>query len=211
MKTFIYDRAKASKAVFVFAHGAGADMSSNFIINMTELLLTKGISVVRFNFPYMEKRLLDGKRRPPDRMPKLVEDMTALLDELDLQESLFIGGKSMGSRVAATLLANDPKNPRTIRGLIAIGYPFHPIGKPDNLRLAPIQASSHPMLIIQGERDKLGNRAEIEGYELPQQCQVKFMQDGDHDIKPRVKSGYTLQEHIERAANYIEQFIHECR
>ena len=207
MKHYLYDQASESRAIFVFAHGAGADMNSSFISAITELLVAKNISVIRFNFPYMEKRLLDGKKRPPDRMPVLIDDMSQLLGGLKLDLPLFIGGKSMGSRVAASITTSEMINHVNAKGVIAVGYPFHPIGKPEKLRLEPILSNTLPMLIIQGERDKLGSKEEIASYQLPTHCQIEFMRDGDHDIKPRLKSGFTHQEHIEDAANRISTFI----
>ena len=87
-------------ARFVFAHGAGAGLEHDFMEQVTALLNKINIEVVRFNFPYMVKRYQDGKRRPPDRMPKLVEVYQSLLSELDNKLPTFIGGKSMGGRVA---------------------------------------------------------------------------------------------------------------
>lgn len=215
MKEYVLDKADKAKATLVFAHGAGADMSSDFIKRVSFLLSQHQINVIRFNFPYMEKRVVDGKRRPPDRMPKLVHDFEQLLQQLGNDEQLhpelplFIGGKSMGSRVAATLLTEEREASFSIKGLIAIGYPFHPIGKPENLRLAPLNGNKKPMLIIQGDRDKLGNEEEISSYDLPPHCYVSYMPDGDHDIKPRVKSGFSHEQHIIQACNKVARFIDE--
>ena len=204
------EHAENPKALLVFAHGAGADMNSSFMDDMSALLLNRNISVMKFNFPYMDKRVQDGKRRPPDRMPVLLETLSQQLKGLASELPTFLGGKSMGSRVCATWLAQTDKSSfETILGLIAIGYPFHPIGKPEKLRLAPLQENPRPALVIQGDRDKLGCETEIAGYDLPLSCKVKFMSDGDHDLKPRVKSGFTHQQHIERASALIEQFIDE--
>ena len=90
-----------------------------------------------------------------------------------------------------------------------MGYPFHPASKPEKLRLAPLQERSMPLLIVQGERDKLGDRVEIDTYELASCCQLNFVEDGDHDLKPRVKSGYTHQAHIKTAARLVSTFIDE--
>jgi len=215
MKAYILDKAPQAKATLVFAHGAGAGMDSDFIQRISFLLNQRQINVIRFNFPYMEKRIIDGKRRPPDRMPKLVDDFELLLKQLDSnaelnsQLPLFVSGKSMGSRVAATLLAEKRAVSCSIKGLIAIGYPFHPLGKPDNLRLAPLTENKKPVLIIQGDRDKLGNKEEIDSYELPPNCYVSYMPDGDHDIKPRVKSGFTHEQHIIQTCDQIFRFISE--
>jgi len=215
MKAYDIDKVDQAKATLVFAHGAGADMSSDFIQRISLLLNQHKINVIRFNFPYMEKRAIDGKRRPPERMPKLVDDFELLLEQLDKDEQfsptlpLFVGGKSMGSRVAATFLAEQRKLAHCVQGLVAIGYPFHPVGKPESLRLTPLMESEQSALIIQGDRDKLGNKEEVDSYQLPPHCQVSFLADGDHDIKPRVKSGFTHQQHLIQACVQINRFIDE--
>ncbi|WP_286262479.1 alpha/beta family hydrolase [Thalassotalea atypica] len=211
MKTSsIMEHAENPKALFVFAHGAGADMNSSFMKIMSELLLGRNISVMKFNFPYMDKRGQDGKRRPPDRMPVLLDTLAHHLNVLENKLPIMLGGKSMGSRVCATWLADTiDHGSNCILGLVALGYPFHPIGKPEKLRLKPLQDNSLPTLIIQGERDKLGCKNEIANYHLPKECNIKYMIDGDHDLKPRVKSGYTHQQHIQQASELVEKFIDE--
>ena len=194
------------KALFVFAHGAGADMHHDFMAQITLLMNAADINVIRFNFPYMIKRAQDGKRRPPDRMPALLASYSAELTALATSLPIFIGGKSMGGRVAASLTNECSVN---IQGIICLSYPFHPVKKPLNLRLAPLQANNKPMLIIQGERDPLGNAQEIKQYDLPDLCQVHFLHDGDHDLKPRVKSGFTQQQHLIAAVTAMVAFINE--
>ena len=193
-------------ARFVFAHGAGAGLDHDFMVQVTALLNKVNIEVVRFNFPYMIKRHQDGKRRPPDRMPKLVEAYQTQLSELDNNLPTFIGGKSMGGRVA-TIVAEQ--SDLIIKGVIALGYPFHPQKKPEKLRLEPIENISHPLLIVQGERDALGNKQEVLSYDCVKQHQVEFLEDGDHDFKPRVKSGFTHQQHLSTCADIMEKFIYE--
>ena len=193
-------------ARFVFAHGAGVGLDHVFMEQITNLLVNADIEVVRFNFPYMIKRMQDGKRRPPDRMPALVEAYQKIVDELDYALPTFIGGKSMGGRVA-TIVAADAQLP--IKGVIALGYPFHPQKKPDKLRLSPIAQISHPLLIVQGERDALGNKQEVLSYTCTKQCQLLFLEDGDHDFKPRVKSGYKHQQHLATCAQKMVKFIHD--
>ncbi|MGJ8692156.1 MAG: alpha/beta family hydrolase [Thalassotalea sp.] len=208
-------------AVFIFAHGAGADKNHAFMTEVTEQLVAQNISVVRFNFPFMIKRALDGKRRPPDRMPALLVHYQAVIQQIlaeQMSEStvklpIYIGGKSMGSRVAISLLnqqslAAMPCSAR-IKGGIAIGYPFHPQKQSEKLRLAPLQESALPVLICQGERDALGSQTEIAEYQLTDLCQLRFFVDGDHDLKPRVKSGFNHQQHKSAAVQEIVSFINE--
>ncbi|WP_448213292.1 alpha/beta family hydrolase [Colwellia sp. MEBiC06753] len=210
----IIQHAKTPKANVLFAHGAGADKSSDFIVKVSDLLVEQGISVIRFNFPYMDKRLADGKRRPPDRMPKLLDCFIDHINQTSNDLPLFIGGKSMGSRVAAMLTSDmelplDTQLNKSILGTFCLGYPFHPIGKPENLRLEPLTQRDNDILIVQGERDKLGDEIEIAGYQLPELCKVNFLPDGDHDLKPRVKSGFNYSAHIKSAADAIVNYINE--
>ncbi|MEW6992896.1 alpha/beta family hydrolase [Colwelliaceae bacterium MEBiC 14330] len=209
------DTVPDAKALVVFAHGAGADMSHEFMTTVSQLLNKERVNVLRFNFPFMDKRALTGKKSPPDRMPKLLacyEEVLANLVNKDGNKlPLFIGGKSMGSRAATTLLMEAEALTQDIydkvKGIVCLGYPFHPAKKPENLRLAPLFSDNKPILIIQGERDSLGNKTEIMSYNLPQLCQCVFLEDGDHSLKPRVKSGFTYDVHLQQAVKEIVKFI----
>ncbi|MBL4940191.1 MAG: hypothetical protein JKY81_00845 [Colwellia sp.] len=198
-------------AQIIFAHGAGADMQHEFMAQVTVLLNKVNINVLRFNFPYMDKRIALGKRYPPDRMPKLLDCYQSIVEGVimnDKQKSLplFIGGKSMGARVAATLAGNDDVS-KIIQGVFCLGYPFHPTKKEDKLRLEPLQNTKKPILIVQGERDALGTQVEISDYQISTLCRLNFLPDGDHSLKPRVKSGFTHLQHMQSAVNTIAQFI----
>ncbi|PHR85487.1 MAG: hypothetical protein COA59_00575 [Colwellia sp.] len=201
-------------AQIIFAHGAGADMHHEFMEQVSTLLNKANINVVRFNFPYMDKRIELGKRYPPDRMPKLIDCYKRVINNLPVIDSnqtmlpLFIGGKSMGSRVAATIAAADDIA-MLIQGVFCFGYPFHPTKKTEKLRLEPLQNTQKPILILQGERDTLGSQVEIVQYDVSTLCHTIFLPDGDHSLKPRVKSGYTHQQHIETAVSAIVTFIQE--
>jgi predicted alpha/beta-hydrolase family hydrolase len=197
--------ADQAKAVVILAHGAGANKDHHFMVNMSQLLLAKDISVIKFNFPYMLKTLQDNKRRPPDRMPKLTQHYLDVLASISTSLPLYIAGKSMGGRVAATIAEHTLA--QNIKGVICLGYPFHPQKKPENLRLAPLQQSKLPVLICQGDRDALGSKEEVIRYQLPEHCLCVFFTDGDHDLKPRVRSGYTQQQHMNNTAMSISEFI----
>jgi len=202
-----------AKAQVIFAHGAGADMHHEFMEKITRGLNSAGINVLRFNFPFMDKRIELDKRYPPDRMPKLLDCYQGVIDDYlgnqpseagtDKTLPLFIGGKSMGSRVAATLAGIE----QDISGVFCLGYPFHPTKKPEKLRLEPLQETLKPILIVQGERDTLGSELEIADYKLSKLCQCLFLTDGDHSLKPRVKSGFNHQAHIDSAIQSITAFI----
>lgn len=202
-----------AKAQVIFAHGAGADMHHEFMEKITTGLNNAGINVLRFNFPFMDKRIALGKRYPPDRMPKLLDCFQYTLDEMVNEFTnkkerlpLFISGKSMGSRVAVMLAGNE-SNRDKIKGVFCLGYPFHPAKTPEKLRLEPLQETLKPVLIVQGDRDTLGSEVEILGYDYSEMCQLLFLTDGDHSLKPRVKSGFTHQQHIDSAIQGIVDFI----
>jgi predicted alpha/beta-hydrolase family hydrolase len=192
------------KAFVIFAHGAGADKSHEFMENVSIALNDQDINVLRFNFPYMDIRLAEGNRRPPDRMPKLLKCFETVIDELDTTLPIFLAGKSMGGRVAATLARDKALN---VLGVMCLGYPFHPQNKPEKLRLEPLQDTQKPILILQGTRDTLGSEEEISSYEYSEQCHCIFFADGDHNLKPRVKSGFTHNEHVKEAVNEMVRFI----
>lgn len=207
---------KAPKAQVIFAHGAGANMSHEFMDEITLLLNQAGINVWRFNFPFMDKRALTGKKYPPDRMPKLLTCFHEVIEHvlnhpMSKGLPLVIGGKSMGSRAAATLVADTEVLPtrllNSISGVFCLGYPFHPAKKPEKLRLEPLEGGNKPILIVQGERDTLGDKAEILSYQLAEHCQCIFLPDGDHSLKPRVKSGFTYKAHKKQAVDEIVEFI----
>lgn len=206
----------SAKALVIFAHGAGANMSHEFMDELTELFNLSSINVLRFNFPYMDKRQSTGKKYPPDRMPKLLDCYTKVVEYAIAYNGLdnlpvFIGGKSMGSRVAVTLLANEQVQHsaalKLIRGVFCLGYPFHPAKKPEKLRLEPLLETSKKVIIVQGERDTLGNQEEVIGYKLPEHCEYIFLADGDHSLKPRVKSGFSYNDHKQQAVDEIVKFI----
>ena len=197
----------------VLAHGAGADMHHEFMEQMAVLFNQENINVLRFNFPYMDKRITLGKRFPPDRMPKLIACYKEVIFDVAIRNQttnipLFIGGKSMGSRVAATL-ASDKKVMESIQGVFCFGYPFHPVKQPEKLRLEPLQNTGKPILIVQGERDTLGSKDEVKHYDFADLCQCLFLTDGDHSLKPRVKSGFTQLQHMKSAISAVTQFIQE--
>lgn len=187
----------------VFAHGAGAGMDSNFIQTVTDLLAARGIGVIRFEFPYMQQRRALGSRRPPDRQPKLLAHWRKVLDAIDVPpEQLVVAGKSMGGRMASLLVDEVGA-----AGLVCLGYPFHPQKKPETLRTEHLADLKAPTLIVQGTRDALGNLEEVGGYELSPAIEICWLEDGDHDMKPRVKSGFTHTEHLVSLADEVAQFV----
>lgn len=196
-------------AWFLFAHGAGAPMDSDFMQALATMLSGQGIGVVRFEFPYMAERRESGKRRPPNKMDVLLASFQEQIDRVraELPEApLFIGGKSMGGRVAS-MLAEENFTQGKVAGVVCLGYPFHPPGKPEKLRTEHLLSLACPALVVQGTRDKLGDADEVAGYGLSSAIQVYWLEDGDHDFKPRKASGYSQQQHWRTAADQIVAFM----
>ena len=147
-----------------------------------------------------------GKRRPPEPAPKLHTYYEQVLTHAQPKLPLFIGGKSMGGRMAS-MLACTTKQP--IKGVIAFGYPFHPPGKPDKLRTEHFADIPCPFLVLQGERDTFGTREELKTLAMPKQPDYVWLADGDHSLKPRKKSGITELENRQIAASSTAQFINK--
>ena len=168
----------------VLAHGAGAPMDSPFLEAVAQGLAERGLRVVRFEFPYMRRRRAAGTRRPPDPAPVLRGAWLEVVERLGGGPRLVIGGKSLGGRMAS-MIADDVG----ARGLVCLGYPFHPPGQPDRLRTAHLEALRTPTLIVQGTRDALGSREEISSYRLSPGIRIEYLEDGDHSFRPRAGSG----------------------
>ena len=183
---------------------------------IAKLLTGKGIVVARFEFSYMARRRIDGKRRPSGRAEKWTHHYFRAVEELLEGERwksewdglpVIIGGKSMGGRIA-TMLAGDEELPLAVKGVAVFGYPFHPIGKsePENWRLEPLQKSLLPILICQGERDDFGWWDEVDAIDLPPQVSLEWITDGSHDLGPTGKSEATLKSNLERASTLAADF-----
>lgn len=192
--------ASASRTI-VLAHGAGAPMDSDFMEFVAQGLAKQAIRVVRFEFAYMAERRQSGKKKPPDREPKLREAWLTVIEELGASR-LVIGGKSMGGRIAS-LIADEA----SVAGLVCLGYPFHPVGKPDRLRIDHLQDIKTPTLILQGERDTFGKRDEVESFALAKSVHVHWLTDGDHSFKPRKASGLTQEENWAAAVEQTARFV----
>jgi len=180
----------------LLAHGAGAPMDSPFMNAIAESVAAVGIEVIRFEFEYMAKRREDGTRRGPDRAPKLIARFEEVLSLVGPAAEVVIGGKSMGGRIAS-MIADEVG----AAGVVCLGYPFHPSGKPERLRTAHLETLKTPTLIVQGTRDRLGSEEEVAAYTLSPSIELAWMADGDHSFKPRKKSGRTAEQNLEAAAD----------
>jgi predicted alpha/beta-hydrolase family hydrolase len=193
----------------MLAHGAGAPMTSPFLETITGLLTDRGLRVSRFEFAYMTRRRQDGKRRPPPKaelmIPEYVEHVAQLRKDLPRRQRLLIGGKSMGGRIAS-LCADQLFADDKIAGLVCLGYPFHPPGKPDKLRTAHLEHLRCRTLIVQGERDPFGNRAETETYTLSSAIKIDWISDGNHDLSPNRGSAFTRASNFAAASDSVSNF-----
>lgn len=183
-------------------------MDSAFMNRAASALASNGLAVARFEFGYMAGRRTGGSKRPPPRADLLIgEFQTAVQAVLPHVEGvLLIGGKSMGGRIAA-MLGGANSLPARLKGITCLGYPFHPDGKPEEeWRLAPLEDARRPVLVLQGDRDPFGNKAEIDGISLPAHVSLSYLEDGNHDFGPRGKSPATLDGNIKAAALEIARF-----
>lgn len=204
VSTLRYDAASPAGAMLVLAHGAGAGHRHPFMVAVARGLAERGIDVVTFNFPYMEQR-----RKAPDKAPVLEACFRNVIDNLraDLKvgpykvgtgegasgvgaglqtgpPKLFIGGKSMGGRMATHLGAQGVPG---LRGIVALGYPLHPPGRPDQPRVAHLPSIEVPVLIVQGERDAFGTPAELAPVIATMHAPVTLhvVEGGDHSLAVR--------------------------
>ncbi|WP_111656193.1 alpha/beta family hydrolase [Isoalcanivorax indicus] len=211
MTELTWQPAASPRATLLLAHGAGAGQDSEAMIALTDALTAAGITVVRFEFPYMVRRRQDGRRRPPDRQPVLLAAFAAALAQVAADprctRPLLVGGKSMGGRMATLLMAGD-EAPADVAGVVCFGYPFHPPGKPERLRLDHWPALTVPLLVCQGERDTFGSRAEVEGYAreglLPDAVRLLWLADANHDLTPRKASGLTRADHLQACGRALQ-------
>lgn len=201
MEDWIIDN-EGGKPTLVLAHGAGAPYDTPFMNTIAEAVAEAGIEVVRFEFPYMRQRRLDAVKRGPNTSTVLESTWRDVVRQLAERELLFIGGKSMGGRIAS-MLADELE----VAGLICLGYPFHPSGKPETLRTAHLEAIRTPTLIVQGTRDTMGRREEVEGYYLSRKVSLYWLEDGDHSLKPRKRSGLLYEDHLAEASSAVVAFI----
>ncbi len=197
-----------SAPLLILAHGAGAGFDTPFMTMISEAMSARGVMVARFEFAYMRRRRETGKRGGPGRAERLLGEYEARVREWAARAPVFIGGKSMGGRIAS-MLADDLHGQGLVSGLVCLGYPFHPPGKPRNTRTAHLETLETPALICQGERDPFGNRQDVASYALSGAIAIHWAPDGDHDLKPRVKSGHTWEGNIQAAARAATVFIRD--
>ncbi len=199
---FLFDGPARAGVTVALAHGAGAAMDSPFMNAIAAGLAGRKIRVARFEFPYMRERRVSGKRRGPNPPAVLERTWVDAVEALGGGERVIVGGKSLGGRIAS-MLADEAG----VRGLVCLGYPFHPPGQPGKLRTAHLKALRTPALILQGTRDPFGTPEDVAGYDLSERIELAWLEDGDHSFKPRKSSGRTLAQNIAEAVERIAGFV----
>lgn len=202
---WLWDAAEGKAfATLILAHGAGAPMDSDWMNDMAGRLAGFGVNVLRFEFAYMAQRRVDGVKRPPNPAAKLLDcwrEVFAVVRR-HVDGVLAVGGKSMGGRMAS-LLADE----LGADALVCLGYPFYAVGKPQKPRVEHLASLQTRTLIVQGERDALGNRDAVEAYDLSPGIEVFWLASGDHDLKPLKVSGFTHSGHLASAAQKVAEFL----
>ncbi len=195
MNDRVVDGPADAPAAVLLAHGANQPMDSPFMTYFARGLAAAGLRVVRFEFPYMERRRRTGAKAPPDKAVVLERTWRDVADEHG-DRPFVMGGKSMGGRAAAPLA-----DALGASGLLVLGYPFHPAGRPAEAprRAQPLSALETPALICQGERDSMGGRSTVSDLGLSAAVRLHWLPDGDHSFTPRKKSGHTEADNLESA------------
>src|SRR5262245_26369021 len=193
-----------ARTTLVLAHGAGGPMDTPFLQTVAGDLAARGVRVVRFEFPYMARRRESGTRGALDRPPVLLAAWREQIEKLGGGPRLVIGGKSLGGRMAS-MLADEVE----ARGLVCLGYPFHPPRQPERLRTAHLEAIRTSTLIVQGTRDPFGVPDEVARYRLSPAIRLTWVEDGDHDLRPRVASGRSHAGNLREACDAVAAFLED--
>ena len=189
-----------SAATLILAHGAGAPMDSDWMNAIAGGIAANGIRVLRFEFPYMAERRASGKRRPPDREATLLQAWREAYAAAG-SGTVFIGGKSMGGRMAS-MVADE----LGAAGLICLGYPFHAPGRPEKPRTAHLEHLGTPTLIIQGSADTFGTRDDVAGYALSPAIAIEWIEGGNHDLVTKsLGAAASRKRVIELATTFISR------
>jgi uncharacterized protein len=201
MPDLILDGPPDAPATLLLAPGAGAGAASPGMAAIAAALGGEGLRVARWDFAFR------ATGRPPPRAETLIPEVAAALDTLALPGPVIIGGKSMGGRVAS-MAADALLAQGRIAGLLCLGYPFHPPGKPDRPRTAHLAGLATPTLIVQGTRDPFGMPAEVAAYALSPAIEIHWLEDGDHDLKPRKRAtGLGHADHLAAMAARVAAWI----
>jgi len=199
-------------ATLILAHGAGAPQTHPFMVAAATALAQRGLAVVTFNFPYM-----DARRRLPDRAPVLERtwlDVLAHVASRDgLPRAVFIGGKSMGGRMASHVAVEDRQGDLAVtpRGLVFLGYPLHPPGKPQQRRDAHLPGLVGPALFVQGSRDAFGTPDELSSViaALGERATLHVVEGGDHSFAVPRASGRKTSDVLNGIWDVVATWVRE--
>jgi uncharacterized protein len=208
------DNFKSNKNTsLILAHGAGAPADSGFMECLAGALRAEGVTTFRFEFPYMERCREDGRKRPPDRAPVLLSCFREVIRVVSDNAGkpghrIFIGGKSLGGRMAS-LLAAEPDLADVLGGCVCFGYPFHPPGKPDRWRIDHFGQFMVPVRILQGTRDPFGKPGEFQDRlsVSGQNYRIHWLEGADHDFRPLARQRETQEQVIANAAKFAARFM----
>lgn len=196
-------RPKAFKTAALMAHGAGGDMSSRLLVQLQHGLAGRSVVAARFNFLYSEK-----KKRAPDRRPQLEATWRAVADWSQKElgaNAIFLGGKSMGGRMASYLAAEG----YPCAGVFFLGYPLHAPGKTDKLRRDHLPRITVPMLFIQGTRDAFGKLDLVQGVvrEIGGRATLHLIEEGDHSFKVPKRVGRAEAEITQEILDVLTRWL----
>jgi len=211
-----YEAGLPPVATLVLAHGAGASQASEFMTGFAAALAARGLEVVTFNFPFTER----GKKLP-DPQPVLESCYRSVLAHVAADPALgtlplFIGGKSLGGRIASHVAAArdaDDSGAGTwwdrLRGLVFLGYPLHPPGKPQQVRVSHLPQITQPMLIVQGAKDAFGTPDELRLFfdVLPSRYDLYIVEQGNHSLDVPKRSGIPQAHVFAQAQDRIVEWI----
>jgi predicted alpha/beta-hydrolase family hydrolase len=188
----------------ILGHGAGSGQRSSFMVSFSEALAARGIDALTFNFLYTEQG-----RSAPDRNDKLEACWVAVIQGIRqhkpiAKNKLAIGGKSMGGRIASQVAAGGVED---LLGLVFLGYPLHPPGKPDQLRSKHLPAVKAPMLFVQGSRDAFGTPDELRPILKKLDATIYEITGGDHSFKVPKSGGVAQADVYSAIQNEIVQFL----
>jgi uncharacterized protein len=199
----LWNGSDSAPSLLVLAHGAGADMNHEYMSYFAEGLGSEELAVARFNFRYT-----DEGRRAPDKQPVLEDTYREVIDQLRDERSprrLFIGGKSMGGRIGSHIVSEGIE----ASGLVYLGYPLHPPGKPERIRDQHLASIKVPQLFVEGTRDPfcpLDTLTKVIGRRRLK-ADVVAIQDGDHSLKVRKSSGRSTHQAWDEAIGAIAAWV----
>lgn len=199
-------------ALLILAHGAGAGQDHPFMVTSARGLAARGLATVTFNFPYMERRA-----KVPNPAPQLEACFRSVIAAVRdcgwlAGRALALGGKSMGGRMASHLASAPDDLPVPVSGLVFLGYPLRPPGRPDKVRSAHLSSIAAPMLFVQGTRDAFGTPADLAPIvaTLPAPTTILAIEKGDHSFKvtsSRDAQALVIEKLLDDVAAWVREHV----